>query len=68
MAIFSSFAGNTTQPISKTYNGAAQQIGIVCGTNFINQTAMPMKGTASATSVSFAPTLTLLMFILYFFQ
>ncbi|KAF2751693.1 hypothetical protein M011DRAFT_393389 [Sporormia fimetaria CBS 119925] len=69
MAIFSSFAGNTTQPISKTYNDAAQQVAIVCGTGFVNQTAAPLKGLAPVTSVPFTPSLALiLMLVLYLFQ
>jgi hypothetical protein len=70
MAIFSAFGGNSTQPISKTYNGAAQLIGLVCGTTFVNQTATPMKGAASSTSTaSFTPIFTLiLMLLLYVFQ
>jgi hypothetical protein len=69
MAIFSSFAGNSTQPLSKTYNGAAQQVSIACGTGFVNQTATPLKGAASATAVSYTPTITLLtMLLLYLFR
>lgn len=69
MAIFSSFAGNATQPISKTYNAAAAQIQISCGPSFVNKTATPMKGAAPATAASLAPTITLfLMLFLFFFQ
>ncbi|ORY08729.1 hypothetical protein BCR34DRAFT_488301 [Clohesyomyces aquaticus] len=69
MAIFSSFAGNQTQPISKTYNAAAQQIDLGCGPTFINKTAVPLKGAASSTTPSFAPTITLfIMIFFYFFQ
>lgn len=69
MAIFSSFAGNTTQPISKTYNAAAAQIQIGCGPSFVNKTATPLKGAASTTTASIAPTLTLmLMLFLFLFQ
>jgi hypothetical protein len=69
MAIFSSFAGNSTQPISQTYNQAAQQVGIACGTGFVNQTATPLKGAASTTSTSTTPLFTLLfMLLLYVFQ
>lgn len=66
MAIFSSFAGNTTQPISQTYNGAAQQISIGCGANFVNQTATPLKGAGASASVSVTPTLSLLLILLLF--
>jgi hypothetical protein len=66
MAIFSSFAGNRTQPISQTYNDAAAQIQIYCGTNFVNQTATPLKGAASATSAHITPTMTLLLMVLLF--
>lgn len=69
LAIFSSFAGNSTQPISKTYNQAAQQIQISCGTGFVNQTAVPLKGAASATTASLTPTITLfVMLFIYLFQ
>ena len=59
MAIFSTFAGNTSQPISQTYPAGAQQIVVYCGQNFVNVTAAPLKGSASATATAFTPTLTL---------
>jgi len=68
MAIFSSFADNSTQPISKTYNSAAQQIDVGCGPTFVNKTAVPLKGAASGTSAALLPSLTLLMIFFYFFQ
>lgn len=69
MAIFSSFAGNSTQPVSQTYNGAAQQVGIACGTNFVNQTATPLKAAASMSAVPLTSTFSLvLMLLLYLFQ
>jgi hypothetical protein len=69
MAIFSSFAANTSQPISKTYNAAAQQVQVGCGPMFVNKTATPLKGAATATTASIAPAFTLLfMFLLFFFQ
>ncbi|KAF2270873.1 hypothetical protein CC78DRAFT_450350 [Lojkania enalia] len=69
MAIFSSFGGNSTQPISQTYNGAAAQIDMGCGPTFVNKTATPLKGAAPGNDVSFIPTITLfVMLFLYFFQ
>jgi hypothetical protein len=69
MAIFSAFGGNMTQPMSKTYNDAAAQIQTYCGTNFVNQTATPLKGAASATTAHLTPTITiLLMVLMYLFQ
>ncbi|KAF2275895.1 uncharacterized protein EI97DRAFT_450694 [Westerdykella ornata] len=64
MAIFSSFAGNTTQPISQTYNGAAQQIGIACGTGFVNQTATPLKAAAATMTISMTPAITVVFMLL----
>lgn len=64
MAIFSAFAANKTQPISKTYNGAAQQIGIACGAGFVNQTATPLKAAASTPALSMTPAITLLLMLL----
>lgn len=69
MSVFSQYANNSTQPISKTYTTAAQQMSISCGSTFVNVTAAPLKGAASTTSASITPTLTLvLMFILFYFQ
>jgi hypothetical protein len=69
MAVFAQYGNNVTQPISKTYGTAAQQLSIGCGRSFVNVTAAPMKAAAPTTSASLTPTLTLLlMFILYFFQ
>jgi len=69
MAIFSSFAANSTQPISKTYAGAANTITIYCGSTFVNVTAAPLKGAASAPTASFTPTISLLLILFfYFFQ
>ncbi|KAF2192774.1 hypothetical protein K469DRAFT_554380 [Zopfia rhizophila CBS 207.26] len=68
MAIFSSFGSNSTQPVSQTYNGAAQQIDLYCGPTFVNKTATPLKGAAPGTTVSLTPTITLfIMLLLYFF-
>jgi hypothetical protein len=61
MAIFSSFTGNATQPISRTYNDAAQHMEMYCGPTFVNQSASPLKGAASAPIVPFTGTLSLLI-------
>jgi hypothetical protein len=70
MAIYANFANNATQPLSKTYTSAAQQLSISCGSKFVNITAAPLKGAAAPTaSASFTPTLALIiMSALYFFQ
>lgn len=69
MAVFAQYANNATQPISKTYATAAQQLSISCGRTFVNVTAAPLKGAATTTSTSLTPQLTLfLMFILFIFQ
>lgn len=61
MAIFSSFAGNATQPISRTYNDAAQRMEMYCGPTFVNQSAAPLKGAASGPVVPYTGTLSLLI-------
>ncbi|KAF1842346.1 uncharacterized protein K460DRAFT_409761 [Cucurbitaria berberidis CBS 394.84] len=69
MSVFANYGNNATQPLSKTYTMAAQQISISCGKTFVNVTAAPLKGAAATTSSSLTPTITLiLMFILYIFQ
>ncbi|RMZ72088.1 C6 transcription factor [Pyrenophora seminiperda CCB06] len=70
MGVFAVYSNNATQPISKTYTSAAQQISIACGSNFVNVTAAPLKGAAAPTmSTTFTPTITLfLMFVLFFFH
>lgn len=70
MALYAQYGNNVTQPISKTYASAAQQLQIACGRTFVNVTAAPLKGAASSTYTSpLTPTLTLiLMFVLYLFQ
>lgn len=69
MAIYAQYGNNVTQPISKTYSSAAQQLSIACGRSFVNVTAAPLKGAATTANASLTPTLTLiLMFVLYLFQ
>ncbi|EAT91752.1 hypothetical protein HBH56_010580 [Parastagonospora nodorum] len=69
MAVFAQYANNATQPVSRTYAAASQQLTIGCGRSFVNVTAAPLKAAAPITTTSLTPTLTLvLMFILYFFQ
>ncbi|KAL5117769.1 hypothetical protein ACEQ8H_004379 [Pleosporales sp. CAS-2024a] len=69
MEIFAQYGNDVTQPVSKTYPAAAQQISIACGQEFVNVTAAPVEAAAPMTSPSLTPTLTLLvMFILYFFH
>lgn len=46
MAVFNPFAGNSTQPLSKTYVKAAQQINIGCGPTFVNSTVQPVSNSA----------------------
>ncbi|KAJ4286228.1 hypothetical protein N0V90_013262 [Kalmusia sp. IMI 367209] len=67
MAIFSSFAGNSTQPVSQTYASAANTIAMYCGSAFVNVTAAPLKGAASTTTAAMTPTLSLLIMFLFFF-
>ncbi|KAF2816334.1 uncharacterized protein BDZ99DRAFT_376295 [Mytilinidion resinicola] len=64
MAIFSSFAGNTTQPISQTYGDAAQQIDVGCGPTFVNQTAAPLKGGAGGIGAGLTPMFALWMMLI----
>ncbi|KAH7078260.1 hypothetical protein FB567DRAFT_131027 [Paraphoma chrysanthemicola] len=69
MAVFAQYSNNATQPISRTYSTAAQQLSISCGRSFVNVTAAPLKAAATTTSPSFTPTMTLiLMLVLYLFQ
>jgi hypothetical protein len=69
MAVFAQYGNNATQPISKTYSSAAQQISIYCGRTFVNVTAAPLKGAATTTRAQLAPQFTLvLMFILFIFS
>lgn len=70
MAIYANFANNATQPLSKTYTSAAQQLSISCGSKFVNITAAPLKGAAAPTaSASLTPTVALIiMLVFYFFE
>lgn len=69
MSVFAYYGNNATQPVSKTYATAAQQISISCGRTFVNVTAAPLKGAAATTSAAATPTITLiLMLIFYLFQ
>ncbi|KAH9863225.1 hypothetical protein IAQ61_009502 [Plenodomus lingam] len=69
MGVFSRYANNATQPVSKTYTTAAQQLSISCGSTFVNVTAAPLKAAAPTATASITPTMTLiLMFVLYMFQ
>lgn len=67
MAIFSSFANNGSQPLSRTYAGAASTISMYCGSAFVNVTAAPLKGAAPTTTATMTPALSLLIMILFFF-
>jgi hypothetical protein len=67
MAIFSAFAGNSTQPLSQTYDNAAQQIGLGCGPTFVNQTAAPLKGGAGVTGAGLTPIIALWMMLIAYF-
>lgn len=54
MAIFHASSANRHQPISKTYESAAQQVNTICGPNFVNSTlpeeSFAMKSLAPPTS------------------
>lgn len=62
MGIFAQAATNRTQPLSQTYNGAAQQIDMLCGPTFVQ--AARVSGAASAVSASSGGVLGLLTFTL----
>ncbi|OAG10746.1 uncharacterized protein CC84DRAFT_1214043 [Paraphaeosphaeria sporulosa] len=66
MAIFSQFAANSTQPVSKTYSSAADTISMYCGTAFVNVTAAPLKGAASTSTVAFTPSISLFIMLFFF--
>jgi hypothetical protein len=67
MAIFSTFAGNSSQPISQTYAAGAQQLVVYCGQNFVNVTAPPQNSAAIPATTAFTPTITLLIMIFFYF-
>ena len=68
MSSFAPFSNNASQPLSKTYSSAAQQISIACGKSFLSVAAVPLKAAAPTTSPPVTPTVTLLlMFIFYLF-
>lgn len=63
MAVFAQYANNSTQPVSKTYSMAAQQLSVSCGRTFVNVTAAPLKGAATIASAAYAPHFTLLLML-----
>lgn len=54
MAIFANAASNRTQPVSKLYEQAAQQIDLGCGPNFVNATVPTSKGASSPATAAAA--------------
>jgi hypothetical protein len=51
MNIFQAAASNTTQPISRTYLTAAQQINMACGPDYVRET-IEYKNSAGTSIVS----------------
>lgn len=54
MAVFQAAAANTTLPVSPLYVPAAEEINIVCGSNFVNAT-IPLAKKLSTTSSAAVP-------------
>lgn len=54
MAIFATAAGNASQPLSRIYVGAANQINIGCGTDFVDSSVV--RTSAAAASRTASPT------------
>lgn len=46
MAIFSTYASNSSQPLNDDYSTAAQQVDVLCGSRFVEATTV--KSTSSA--------------------
>lgn len=53
MAIFAEAAANTTQPLSKDYVGAAEQVQMTCGPSFVGA-SVQTSAAAPITSASYA--------------
>ncbi len=60
MNVFASAAQNQSQPISKTYVTAAQQVDLSCGPNWVSEY---VKSTKSAAPRSIYPTDTIMPFL-----
>jgi hypothetical protein len=71
MDIFQAAASNTTQPVSRTYITAAQQIDLACGPDFVPET-IAYKASASPRStdsrIAFSPVLAIFLLAVAFFQ
>jgi hypothetical protein len=48
MAIFATYAGNSSQPLSTTYTSCAEQIDAGCGAGFVNTTAAAVANGGAA--------------------
>lgn len=58
MAIYRSYASNTTQPLSRTYVAAAQQVNMACGPDWVSDA---VETTSSASLARIASSATLLV-------
>jgi hypothetical protein len=71
MNIFQAAASNSTQPVSRTYITAAQQIDLACGPDFVPET-IEYKASASSRSAdsrfAFSPLLAGILLAIAFFR
>ena len=66
MAIFATYAGNSSQPLSSDYGTAAQQLDMTCGPNFVESTVATSSSSAAslrATGLGLLPSVAVLLFI-----
>jgi hypothetical protein len=48
MAIYRSYASNETQPLSRTYSSAAQQVNMACGPDWVSNVIEKASSSASS--------------------
>lgn len=66
MSIFAGYSNNASQPLSRTYSSAADQMSISCGTSFLAVAAAPMKGAAATASASIPSTAALILMLIFY--
>jgi hypothetical protein len=65
MAIFANAASNGSQPVSQTYQQAAEQINMGCGPNFTDSNVQVTSAAASTPLPALAPSAALLTLLFY---
>lgn len=66
MAVFALYAGDKAQPLSETYDSAAEQLDASCGAKFVEAAKVSTNGAASSPATSTSLCVSIMLIMVFF--